>query len=94
MNQNIVKFYARLRNDEHLLEALNTCNSLDEAADLACVEARKLGFNFTKEEVLATDFDIQALHDAAANDHELNDFELELVAGGTQVKCNGGLSRV
>ncbi len=94
MNQAIVEFYAKARNDEQLIAMLSKCATLDELADTATAEAGKLGFHFTKEEAKAAGMDIASLRSAVMNDDELNDFELEMVAAGTTIKTNGGVDRV
>lgn len=93
MNQNIIDFYATLRSDAQLVQTFMSCESAEQLLDLATTEAQKRGFHFTKEEAIAAGMNIEALSSGSANDDELNDFELELISAGTQIKCSGGLDR-
>lgn len=85
MNQNIVDYYQKVREDESLRTVYATCEDLDQVMETAVEEGRKLGFSFTKDEAMTVGLDLEALRGATSNDDELNDFELELVAAGFPV---------
>ncbi|MEQ8503913.1 MAG: Nif11-like leader peptide family natural product precursor [Rhodospirillales bacterium] len=88
MNQDIISYYRKLREDEGLRAAYANCESVEQVMQTAVEQGTTLGFSFSKEEAMEIGYDIQVLHDLAANDDELSDFELELISAGSPVSCN------
>ncbi len=90
MNRNIIEYCQKVQEDDALQAAYAGCENTEQMCEIAVEEGRKLGFFFTKEDALATGFSFERLQDAASNDSELSDFELELVAAGLPVNVSGG----
>lgn len=82
MNQHIIDFYKKLREDDAMIATLAKGQTHEQVMEIAVDEAAKLGFHFTLEEAMAVGMDIDTLRATVMNDDELNDFELELIAAG------------
>lgn len=76
-------FYVAIQDDASAIEQLKSADSKEALSQMAVELGAEKGFSFTTEEVLSA---ISALE--KANEEELSDSELELVAGG-----KGGGSR-
>lgn len=94
MNKNIIEYYLQVHEDDALQAAYSGCESTEQMAEIAVDQGRALGFFFTKEDALATGLNIEALKNAASNDGELSDFELELVAAGLPINCSSGVTEL
>jgi len=68
----VIRFFEAAKNDAQILAALKETRSEDEAAEVA----RRFGYEFTGEDIMATmDVEIYAMDDAM----------IENIVGGTQI---------
>lgn len=80
MTQSLEQFREQVLQNPDLAEQLKAVSSPDEFADLAVQLGQQMGYNFTAEEVKAA----VAQHSTST---ELNDAQLESIAGGTYASC-------
>ena len=90
MDRNIIEYCQKVQEDEALQAAYAECQNTEQMCEIAVEEGRKFGFFFTKDDALASGFSFERLQEAASNDGELSDLELELVAAGLPIKCSSG----
>lgn len=88
MNQDIIDFYQILRKDDAIIAELSALETADEILDTAVIRGGMLGFHFTKEEASAASRGMDAFRANLANDDELSDFELDLIAAGSPLPCD------
>lgn len=88
MNANIIEFYKKVRTDQGLIEALSEGKSTEEISAIAIEKAAEMGIELEPAEVGEAIGSFDKLATAAANDDELTDFELELIAAGYGVSIN------
>lgn len=90
MNQNIVGYYQKIRANAVLHDTFSTCESMEQVAETAIKEGRKLGFHVSKDEALAVGMDTDTFRADATNGGGLNDFELDLIAASLSISCSRG----
>tara|TARA_R100000750_G_C2267709_1_gene66234 strand:- start:37 stop:321 length:285 start_codon:yes stop_codon:yes gene_type:complete len=80
-------FYRIARNDDKILDRLSGIQ--DEAVFIGTIEdiARERGITLTSEEIRQAIFNLTEIVQSVANDDELTDFELEMIAAGVPVNC-------
>ena len=82
MNANVIEFYQKVRVDPNLIDALSRGKTIEEFSEIAVGKAGEIGIQLEKSEVVNAAGQIRELVMAAANDDELTELELELVAAG------------
>lgn len=90
MNANVIEFYKKVRTDKGLQEALSEGNTVEEISEIAVAKAGEAGIQLEKSDVLVAMGQMKEIVSAVANDDELTEFELEMVAAGDATKCVGG----
>ncbi len=88
MNANVIEFYKKVRTDQGLIEALSEGQTAAQVSEIAVKKAAEMGITLETTDVIAALGQFQELVADAANDDELTEFELELVAAGSAVSCN------
>ena len=80
-------FYRIARTDDEILDRLSGIQ--DEAVFIGTIEdiARERGFSLTSEEIRLAIFNLTEIVQSVANDDELTDFELEMIAAGIPINC-------
>ena len=80
-------FYRIARTDDEILDRLSGIQ--DEAVFIGAIEdiARERGFTLTSEEIRLAIFNLTEIMQSVANDDELTDFELEMIAAGIPINC-------
>ena len=90
MNANIIEFYKKVRTDQGLIEALSEGQTAEQVSEIAVKKAAEMGITLETADVIAALDQFQELAADAANDDELTEFELELIAAGASPSCIGG----
>lgn len=90
MNANVIEFYQKVRTDQGLIEALSEGKTAEEISEIAVKKAAEMDLRLEKADVIAACDRFKELVAAAANDDELTEFELELIAAGGSTSCVGG----
>ncbi len=88
MNANVIEFYKKVRTNQGLIEALSEGQTAEQVSEIAVKKAAEMGITLETADVIAALDQFQELAADAANDDELTEFELELVAAGNAVSCN------
>ncbi|HBT41522.1 MAG TPA: hypothetical protein DIW51_08550 [Rhodospirillaceae bacterium] len=88
MNANVIEFYKKVRTDQGLIEALSEGKTAEQVSEIAVKKAAEMGITLETADVIAALGQFQELAAGAANDDELTEFELELVAAGNAVWCD------
>lgn len=83
MNANVIEFYKKVRTDQSLIEALSEGKTKEEFIKAAVDKAAEMGITLQAEDVVAACGKFEELCKLAANDDELTEFELEVIAGGS-----------
>tara|TARA_R110001592_G_scaffold361214_1_gene671318 strand:- start:15898 stop:16200 length:303 start_codon:yes stop_codon:yes gene_type:complete len=82
MNANVVEFYKKVRTDQGLIEALSEGKTTEEFTKIAVTKAAEMGIALQADDIVAACGQFDELCKLAANDDELTDFELEMIAAG------------
>ena len=82
MNANVIEFYKKVRADQGLIEALSEGQTVEEISEIAVKKASEMGIQLNTADVVAALGRFKELITEAANDDELTELELELVAAG------------
>ncbi|MEQ9557336.1 MAG: hypothetical protein RIG67_16315 [Rhodospirillales bacterium] len=90
MNANVVEFYKKVRTDQGLIEALSEGKTAEELSTIAVNKAAEMGITLQMDDVVAACGNFEELCKLAANDDELTEFELEVIAGGSFFGIGGG----
>ena len=88
MMKSVQEFYSIARTDDEIISALSAIQ--DEAVFIETVDrlAREKGFILTVEDIKYSISNFQEVIQNVANDDELTDFELEMVAAGNPPVCS------
>lgn len=86
MTQSLEQFRQRVLQDSNLSEQFKTVSNPDEFANLAVQLGQQLGYSFTADEVKKA----IAQQSSAGETQELNDAQLEAIAGGSQYGATDG----
>lgn len=86
MNANVIEFYKKVRADQGLIEALSEGKTTEEFSEIAVKKAAEMGITLEMSDVIAATGQFKHVI-SVANDDELTDFELELVAAGVPQTC-------
>lgn len=86
MNANVIEFYKKVRADQGLIKALSEGKTTEEFSEIAVEKAAEMGIELEMSDVIAATGQFKNVI-AAANDDELTDLELELIAAGIPVTC-------
>ncbi len=94
MNDAVMEFYKVARRDNEMVSLLAGIE--DETLFISTVVklGREKGFVFTAEEAGAAISQFEGFIEHAANDDELTDFELEMVAAGIPINCDSGSQNI
>jgi len=94
MSDAVMEFYKVARRDKEIVDLLSGIS--DEAMFIKTVMelGREKGFVFTAEEAGSAISEFDSFIEAASNDDELTDFELEMVAAGLPINCSSGVERM
>lgn len=90
MNANVIEFYKKVRADQGLIEALSEGKTVEEISEIAVKKAAEIDIQLNTADVVAALGQFKELVTEAANDDELTELELELVAAGIPMSCVGG----
>lgn len=90
MNANVIEFYKKVRADQDLIKALSEGQTVEEFSDIAVKKAAEIDIQLERADVVGALDDLKGLITEAANDDELTDLELELVAAGIPMTCYSG----
>ena len=90
MNTNVIEFYQRVRADQGLIEALSEGKTAEEFSEIAVKKAAEIGIQLETADVAAALDQFKKVIATAANDDELTEIELELVAAGVPPTCYDG----
>jgi len=82
MNANVIEFYKKVRADQGLIEALSEGQTVEEISEIAVKKASEMGIQLNTADVVAALGRFKELITEAANDDELTELDLELVAAG------------
>ncbi|MFA7431308.1 MAG: Nif11 family protein [Rhodospirillaceae bacterium] len=98
MNSDLIDFYRSVRSDDALHAKLTAIKDPQANIEAIIAEARSRNLSVSAEDIAAALTDTAGFLQAAVNDDELNDGELELVAAGVpmmpSVKEMGAGSRI
>lgn len=90
MNANVIEFYKKVRADQGLIEALSEGQTVEEISAIAVKKAAEIDIQLNTADVVAALGQFKELVTEAANDDELTEIELELIAAGIPQSCVGG----
>lgn len=90
MNTNVIEFYKKVRADQGLIDALSEGKTAEEFSEIAVKKAAEIGIQLETADVAAALGQFKAVIEKAANDDELTELELELVAAGVPPTCIKG----
>jgi hypothetical protein len=90
MNANVIEFYKKVRADQGLIDALSEGKTVEEFTEIAVEKAAEIGILLEAADVVAALGQFKAVIEKAANDDELTEVELELVAAGVPPTCIKG----
>lgn len=90
MNANVIEFYKKVRADQGLIEALSEGKTEETFSEIAVKKAAELDIQLETADVIDAIGHFENLVRRAANDDELTDLELELIAAGIPQTCISG----